>query len=138
MKLANADAIVGMLDKIKLNRIADKKVKTDLVNDYLYLRHLVKKPREDADELRRKFRDDWGEEMNEVDRLRRSGLPTKGHEAYIEAESDANAAIRTLFDEEVETAVKAVQMDAFLNACGGEELTLEQIAILQDNGIIEE
>ena len=138
MKLANADAIVGMLDKIKLNRIADKKVKTDLVNDYLYLRHLVKKPREDADELRRKFREDWGEEMNEVELLRKAGLPLGGHETYLEAFDDANATIRSLFDEEVETAVQPVPLEAFLNSCGGEELTLEQVAFLQDNGIIEE
>lgn len=137
MKLSTVNAIAGILSGMKINRITDKKVKTALVNDYLHLRAFAKKAEEDHNELVRKFQSDWADELAAVQSLRSAGKPVVGHDAYIEAEKDANEAISALYSAEVDATPKAVKMDDFLAVCGAEELTFEQIALLQEGGIIE-
>lgn len=137
MKLSVVNALVGILSGVKLNKISDREVKTTLINDYLHLRKFVKEAMDDKNEIANKFQSDWRDEFVAVETLRREGKPVIGHEAYLAAEADANKQVQELFNNEVEVAPKAVKMDAFLAACGGEELTLEQIALLQEGGIIE-
>lgn len=137
MKLSTINAIVGVLSAMKINKFKDKKVKATLINDYLHLRGFVKKADTDRMELVQKFQSDWADELAAVQSLREAGKPVIGHDAYLEAEKDANDSIASLFSGDVDVAPKSVPMDAFLTACGGEELTFEQIALLQEGGIIE-
>lgn len=137
MKLSLVNLIVGILSGMKLNKVADKNVKTTLINDYLYLRRLVKQAREDKDEIATKFQNDWREDFVAVENLRREKKPVVGYDKYLVAEADANKAISDLFSVEVEVSVKSVPIDDFLAAFGGDELNLEQIALLQDGGIVE-
>ena len=62
--------------------------------------------------------------------------PVVGHDAYLEAEKDANKAISDLYSAEVDVDINSVSIDEFMTSCGGEELTFEQIAFLQETGII--
>ena len=137
MKLSTVKVAAEILAGVKLNRITDKKVKAALVNDYLHLRPFAKKAEEDRNELVRKFQSDWADEFAAVNALRMAGKPVTGHDAYLEAEKDANDAISALYSAEVDATPKAVPMDDFMASCGAEELTLEQIALLQEGGIIE-
>jgi len=138
MKLSTINTMAGILSGMKINKITDKGVKTALVNDYLHLRRFVKDADEERKELIEKFQSDWSDELASVEAFRKEDKPVVGHDAYLEAEKDANRAIRDLFSREVDTSLKAVKIDAFLTACGGDELTFEQIALLQECGIIEE
>ena len=63
--------------------------------------------------------------------------PVVGHENYIEAKKDAEKILRDIMDRDVDIEIKSVQMDDFMNACKNENLTLEQIAFLQEVGILE-
>ena len=137
MKLSTINAIAGILSGMKINRITDKEVKTALVNDYLHLRRIVKDADEERRELVEKFQADWREELAEVESFRREGKPVEGHDAYLEAERDANGAIQDIFNADVETRLKGVKMEDFVGAIGNEELTFEQIALLAEAGIIE-
>lgn len=137
MKLSEVNVIVGILAGMKITRIADKKTKTALLGDYLRLRPLFKRANEDAEEIRRKFREDWDDELDAVQAFRDKRKPVVGHDAYLEAERDANKAISDIFSREVEVDIKPVPMDDFMASCGGEELTLEQVAFLQEAGIVE-
>lgn len=136
MKLSTANAVAGILSGMKINKILDKDVKTALVNDYLHLHRIVKRIDEDRKEIIEKFQKDWADELAEVEAFRKEGKPVEGHEEYLEAERDANKALADLFTEEVETSVKAVPMEAFLDALDEGELTLEQIAVLEEGGIV--
>jgi hypothetical protein len=137
MKLSEVNVIVGILAGMKINRIADKKIKTALLNDYLHLRPHFKKANEDVEEIRRKFQEDWNDELDAVQAFRDKSKPVVGHDAYLEAEKDANKAISDTLSAEVEVDIKSVPMDDFMVACGGEELTIEQLAFLQEAGIVE-
>ena len=137
LKLSIVNLIVGLLSGMKLNKVADKDIKTTLIDDYIYLRRLVKQPREDKDEIASKFQADWRDEFVAVENARREGKPLLGHEEYLVAEADANKKIADIFSAEVEVEVKPVPIDDFLAVFDGEELNLEQIAILQDGGIVE-
>lgn len=136
MKLSDVNVIVGILAGMKINRITDKKIKTALLNDYLHLRPLFKKANDDAEEIRKKFQDDWEDELDAVQAFRDKRKPVVGHDAYLDAEKDANKAISDLFSAKVDVDINSVPMDEFMTACGGEELTFEQIAFLQEVGII--
>lgn len=137
MKANLINALAGLLSGVKINKISDKEVKATLVNDYLHLRRIVKKIEEDRNEIVEKFQKDWADELAAVESFRREKKPVVGHDAYLEAERDANRAIAALFEEDVETRLKAVPMDEFLDALGEDELTLEQIALLTEGGIVE-
>ena len=137
MTIATINMIVGILAGMKLNKISDKKVKATLVNDYLHLRKHVKDTEADRKELVDKFQSDWADELDAVEAFRRENKPVVGHDAYLDAERDANKAISGLFEREVEVDIKSIPMDEFMASCGAEELTLEQLAFLQEVGIVE-
>lgn len=137
MTIATINLLVGILAGMKLNKITDKKVKATLVNDYLHLRKFVKETEADRQELIEKFQSDWAEELPKVEAFRQENKPVVGHEAYLEAEKDANKAISDLFTREVEVDIKTIPMDAFMASCEAEELTIEQLAFLQESGLVE-
>lgn len=129
--IALAEILAGM----KINKVVLKGPKQALMMDYLALRKEVKKAEADREEIVRKFQDDWAEELPKVESFRRQGKPVVGHLDYLEAEKDANKAISAVFSQEVDIDLTAVPIDA-LDAVS-EDITLEQIALLQENGIIE-
>jgi len=137
MTIATINVLVGILAGMKLNKISDKKVKTALVNDYLHLRRFAKEADADRKELVDKFQSDWTDELDEVEAFRRENKPVVGHDSYLEAEKDANKAISDLFTKEVEVDIQPVPMNDFMAHCGADELTLEQLAFLQENGVVE-
>lgn len=137
MKISTINILAGILSGIKINKIKDKDVKTALVNDFLHLRRFVKKAEEDRQEIVKKFQSDWSEELPLVEAFRRENKPVEGHKDYLEAENDANLSIMEIFNEDVETKLKPVPMDAFIDELGEDLITLEQIAILEECGILE-
>ena len=137
MTIATINMLVSILGGMKLNKISDKKVKATLVNDYLNLRKHVRTTETDRKELVDKFQSDWADELDAVETFRRENKQVVGHDAYLEAERDANKAISALFEREVEVDIKSIPMDEFMASCGAEELTLEQLAFLQENRIVE-
>ena len=137
MTIATINMLVTILGGMKLNKISDKKVKTSLVNNYLHLRRFVKDTENDRKELVEKFQSDWADELDGVEALRRENKPVVGHDSYLEAEKDANKAISDLFTKEVAVDIKSIPMVDFMASCGAEELTLEQLAFLQENGVVE-
>lgn len=143
MIIRTVNALVSILSGMRINKITDKSVKTTLVNDYLYLRRFSKQANEDEQEIRSKFQKDWADEIPDVNAQRdansrnKTNNPIVGHDAYLKAEADAWMAIQELANRDVESLVKSIPMDAFMSACGNEELSLEQIATLKEGGVIE-
>lgn len=137
MKLAIAAIATaeGILAGIKLNRIADKGTKSVLLKDYLAVRKVVNEAKNTKDEIVRKFQEDWADELPAVQAFRNKNEPVIGHNDYLEAEKDANNAIVYLFSAEVEIDLSPVESDAIMDF--SEDITLEQIAFLQECGIIE-
>lgn len=135
MRLHVANAAAGILSGIRINRITDREVKAILVDDYLRLRRIVKDADEERRELVEKFQADWADELDAVESFRREDRPVVGHDAYLEAERDANRAIAAIFDREVDAGIRPVPMDSVLSSFADEELTLEQIAVLRESGI---
>ena len=137
MKLSTINALCGVIQKIDTKEISDAKVRTALYNDYFYLRRFVKQAEADRQEVVSKFQQDWKDELAAVEAFRRENKPVEGHDAYLEAEKDANKAISGIFDAEVEVNIKAVKIDAFMASYKG-GVSFEEIAFLQENGVLEE
>lgn len=137
MKISTIASITGVLSGMKINKISDKRVKSALLNDYLHLRRHLKDADADREEVVKKFRDDWRDELAAVEAFRKEGKEVVGHDAYLDAERDANQTIADIFNSDVEVSLASVSLDAFIVSFGKEELTFEQIALLQEGGIIE-
>jgi len=136
MKLFEVKEIAGILAGMKLNKITDKDVKTALVLDFAALRKCAKAGSEDIEEIRNKFQSDWAAEIPVIRAIRQGGNEVVGYDEYLQAENDANELIRSLLDAEQEVKLFGVKMDRFIQSCS-DEITFEQVMMLQDCGILE-
>lgn len=123
MKKNDADRMAGILAGLKLTGIKDKVVRTTLLNDYLALRRIAKELKEEQQELVDKFNQEWG------------GADKEKNDEYRKALDDVTAMLKSLAEDETDVTLKPVDMDAFMVNVK-EELTFEQIAILQDGGLL--
>ena len=123
MKKNDADRMAGILAGLKLTGIKDKVVRTTLLNDYLALRRIAKELKEEQQELVDKFNQEWG------------GADKEKNDEYRKALDDVTAMLKSLAEEETDVTLKPVDMDAFMVNVK-EELTFEQIAILQDGCLL--
>jgi hypothetical protein len=138
MKLAVVYTVTGILSGIKINKISDKEVKNSLLADYLALRKIVKSVNEDKQELIDKFQSDWKDEISAVRELRSKKEPVEGHDEYLKAEAEANLILHKMDEVDAEVTIQPIKVDEFVASVSEEELAFEQVAILLDNGILEE
>lgn len=136
LSIAYISTAAGILSGIKLNRITDKDAKAALLKDYLALRKVAKDADAEKSEVIRKFQDDWADELKAVQAFRDKQEKVVGHDDYLDAEKDANKAISDIFSASVDIDLSPAKIDALIDF--SEDITLEQIAFLEDCGIIEE
>lgn len=136
MIVRNIDKIAGILAGMKLSKITDKEVKNNLLKTFIEARKIAKDIDAERLEIITKFQSDWMEELRAVEDFRIKKVPVIGHQEYLEAEKDANALLDSLFEKDVDLKICPVTMDNFMSFCGSEEITFEQVAFLQDNGVI--
>ena len=136
MKLSTIDKIAGILSGMKINKIIDKEVKNSLLKTFIEARKIVKDINAERLEIITKFQSDWMEEMKAVEDFRIKKVPVIGHQEYLEAERDANALLDSLLEKDADLNISSVTMDNFMSFCGSEDITFEQVAFLQDNGVI--
>lgn len=119
MNLATAKVVCDILVAMKINRIKDKEAKLALTKDFVAVRKAVKAVDDDRREISDKFRSDWEDELqNETKSV-----------AYLEAENEANEAVRALYFADAEIEVEKVKADLLLDPeLWGEDDTLGQIA----------
>lgn len=119
MNLATAKVVCDILVAMKINRIKDKDAKLALTKDFVAVRKAVKAVDDDRREISDKFRSDWEDELqNETKSV-----------AYLEAENEANEAVRALYFADAEIEVEKVKADLLLDPeLWGEDDTLGQIA----------
>ena len=138
MKYFEIKAIVDILAGIKLCKIPDSDIKNGILMSYLALRKIVKDVEADKQELVMKFQEDWKEERNAVIELRKKKQPVEGHDDYLKAIDETNLILQKMDETKMEVSIEPVKMDKFVASIPGEEINLEQIAILVDCGILEE
>lgn len=138
MKYFEIKALVDILAGIKLCKIPDSDVKGGILMNYLALRKIVKDVEADKQELVMKFQEDWQDERNAVIELRKKKQLVEGHDDYLKAVDETNLILQKMDETEMEVSIKPVKMDKFVASIPGEEINLEQIAILVDCGILEE
>lgn len=136
MKLVDINTTAGILSGMKLNKIEDKRAKAALLKNYLALRKLAKEAMDDKNEIISKFKEDWKDELADVQAYRDKNEPVVGHDAYLEAERDANEAIQDILLREVDVELTKVDMTVFTGF--SDDITFEQIAFLLEVGLIDE
>lgn len=133
MKLSTAKVISEILLAMKINRLSNKDAKATLTKDFLALRKVVKEADDDREELSKKFREDWAEELLKEDKS----------EEYKKALDEANAAIMGLYEKEVDIILEPVPSEMLFDTeLWGDDNTLGQIAnsvdLLTVNGVAKE
>lgn len=133
MKLSTAKVIGDILLAMRINRLPDKEAKAVLMKDYLAIRKAVKDVNGDCEEIARKFREDWAEELVKPDKS----------DAFKKAQEETNAAIIELYEREEEICLESVPSNLLFDAeLWGDDNTIGQIANTVDfllaNGIAKE
>jgi hypothetical protein len=132
MKINIINALCGIINSFRFDQLPEKDALA-LWKNYIALRKAAEQADKDRDEIVKKFQQDWKDELAAVQAFRDKKEPVVGHDAYLEAEKVANAAIGDLFSTEVDITLVPVKIEAFK----GIALTFEQLAFLSENGIIE-
>ena len=136
MRVSAIDTAASILSGIKLNRIADKDVKSALLKDYLILRKVAKDAEQQKVALIDKFREDWKEELPIIKAFRDHNKPVVGHLDYLDAERDVNDAVRNIYAAEMEIDLTPVKVGNMMDF--SEDVTLEEVAFLVEAGVLEE
>ena len=125
MKVQIVNTLVKILGGVKITKVKDKELRTDLLNDYLHLRGFTRKAEESQREVVDKFNADWrGEDKNSPE--------------YKEAFDALNEAVGAILSEEVKVDVKPVPVSDFMTIQETDSVTLEQVAFLIEWGVLKD
>lgn len=136
MKKIDIQNAVNAFGRIPVNKVKNDKIRSTLIFDYRRLRKVSREIEQERSDLVEKFRDDFAEELLDVQVLRESGKPVTDHDEFLRAEASMNRTIQKMFQEEVAEDLELVKvtMDDFEKAVKDGEYTFEDLAAL--DGII--
>lgn len=136
MKKIDIQNAVNAFGRIPVNKVKNDKVRNTLIHDYRKLRKVSREIEQERQDLVEKFRDDFAEEMLDIQVLRESGKPVTDHDEFLRAEASMNRIIQKMFQEEVAKDLELVKvsMDDFEKAVKDGEYTFEDLSAL--DGII--
>jgi len=136
MKKSDIQNAVNAFGRIPVNKVKNDKIRSTLIYDYRRLRKVSREIEQERSDLVEKFRDDFAEELLDVQVLRESGKPVTDHDEFLRAEASMNRTIQKMFQEEVteDLELVTVTMDDFEKAVKDGEYTFEDLAAL--DGIV--
>lgn len=136
MKKIDIQNAVNALGRVPVNKVKDDKVRFTLIADYRKLRKASREIEQERTDLVEKFRQDFAEEILDVQVLRASGRPVVDHDEFLMAEASSNRLIAEMFQEEVteDLDLQQVSVDDFVKAVRDGDYTFEDLACL--DGIV--
>ncbi len=136
MKKIDVQNAVNAFGRIPVNKVKNDQIRSTLIYDYRKLRKTSREIEQERLDLVEKFREDFAEEMLDVQVLRESGRPVTDHDEFLRAEASMNRLIQKMFQEEVEEDLELVKVgiDDFIKAVRDGDYTFEDVAAL--DGIV--
>lgn len=136
MKKIDVQNAVNAFGRIPVNKVKNDQVRNTLIHDYRKLRKASREIEQDRLDLVEKFREDFADEMLDVQVLRESGRPVVDHDEFLRAEASMNRLIQKMFQEELAEDLELVKvsMDDFAKAVKDGDYTFEDVAAL--DGIV--
>lgn len=136
MKKIDVQNAVNAFGRIPVNKVKNDQIRSTLIHDYRKLRKASREIEQERLDLVEKFREDFADEMLDVQVLRESGRPVVDHDEFLRAEASMNRLIQKMFQEEVEEDLELVKvsMDDFSKAVKDGDYTFEDVAAL--DGIV--
>ena len=136
MKKIDVQNAVHAFGRIPVNKVKNDQIRSTLIHDYRKLRKASREIEQERLDLVEKFREDFADEMLDVQVLRESGRPVVDHDEFLRAEASMNRLIQKMFQEEVEEDLELVKVgiDDFIKAVRDGDYTFEDVAAL--DGIV--
>ena len=136
MKKIDIQNAVNALGRVPVNKVKDDRIRFSLIYDYRKLRKASRDIEQERTDLVEKFRQDFADEMLDVQVLRASGRPVTDHDEFLRAEASSNRLIAEMFQEEVkeDLELQKVSVDDFVKAVRDGDYTFEDLACL--DGIV--
>lgn len=136
MKKIDVQNAVNALGRVPVNRVKNDQIRNTLIHDYRKLRRVSREIEQERADLVEKFREDFADEMLDVQVLRESGRPVTDHDEFLRAEASMNRILQKMFQEEVaeDLELVTVSMEDFAKAVKDGEYTFEDVAAL--DGIV--
>ena len=134
MKKIDVQNAVNAFGRIPVNKVKNDQIRSTLIHDYRKLRKASREIEQERLDLVEKFREDFADEMLDVQVLRESGRPVTDHDEFLRAEASMNRLIQKMFQEEVAEDLELVKvtMDDFAKAVKDGDYTFEDVAALDD------
>ncbi|MBQ9066188.1 MAG: hypothetical protein IJ133_01485, partial [Clostridia bacterium] len=101
MKKIDVQNAVNAFGRIPVNKVKNDQVRNTLIHDYRKLRKASREIEQERLDLVEKFREDFADEMLDVQVLRESGRPVVDHDEFLRAEASMNRLIQKMFQEEL-------------------------------------
>lgn len=136
MKKIDIQNAVNAFGRIPVNKVKNDQIRSTLIHDYRKLRKASREIEQERLDLVEKFREDFADEMLDVQVLRESGRPVTDHDEFLRAEATMNRIIQKMFQEELAEDLELVKvsMDDFAKAVKDGDYTFEDVAAL--DGIV--
>ncbi len=136
MKKIEVQNAVNAFGRIPVNKVKNDQIRFTLIGDYRKLRKVSRDIEQERADIVEKLRDDFADEMLDVQVLRESGRPVTDHDEFLRAEATMNRIIQKMFQEDVagDLDIVKVSMDDFVKAVKDGEYTFEDLSAL--DGII--
>jgi len=136
MKKIDIQNAVNAFGRIPVNKVKNDQIRSTLIYDYRKLRKASREIEQERLDLVEKFREDFADEMLDVQVIRESGRPVTDHDEFLRAEASMNRLIQKMFQEEVEEDLELVKVgiDDFIKAVRDGDYTFEDVAAL--DGIV--
>lgn len=125
MKVQIVNTLVKILGGVKIMKVTDKGLRTDLLNDYLHLRGFARKSEEAQREVVDKFNADW----------RDANTDSIEYKTALVA---LNEVVGKILSEEVDVEIKPVSVSDFMAIPETDSVTLEQVAFLMEWGVLKD
>ena len=101
MKKIDIQNAVNAFGRIPVNTVKHDQIRSTLIHDYRKLRKASREIEQERLDLVEKFREDFADEMLDVQVLRESGRPVVDHDEFLRAEASMNRLIQKMFQEEL-------------------------------------
>jgi len=133
MKKIDVINAANILGSLAINKIKKAEVKTPLLLDYIKIRKAAEAYQDEQKTLVDKFQKDYKDEIAEVGGLRDRGEEIVGHDAFLNAEQEANKLLKENINSECSVdGLTLIPFDSFAEAVADTDLSLEAISLLSN------
>lgn len=138
MKQSEINSVFQLLNRIKLNKVADKPTRNAIMTNHLRLYKKVEAAEKDIQELQKRLFEGKEKEMEEYNKLVSEGKPVS--EEMKALVKEFNEAAQAILDNEVDVKIEQMEVEKFLDIFTEQDMDISMgdVIYFQNIGLLKE